>query len=158
MSLRSRHGFTLTELLIVIVVIAILAAISAVTYNGIQARARVSAKELNINTLEKKVQSYTIMNGGLPNFLDQQQMRDLELAGLQSELVISHSADACTNSAGGQIADKSRLCVGRDASRYSIFWWNDQTKTWWFILQESNGGERFMEESGTGEFPDGIPW
>ena len=32
-----KHGFTIVELLIVIVVIAILAAITVVAYNGIQA-------------------------------------------------------------------------------------------------------------------------
>lgn len=36
------RGFTIVELLIVIVVIAILAAISIVTYNGIQQRAKAS--------------------------------------------------------------------------------------------------------------------
>ena len=38
-----RSGFTIVELLIVIVVIAILAAITIVAFNGIQERARASA-------------------------------------------------------------------------------------------------------------------
>jgi len=42
-SKQKQPGFTIVELLIVIVVIGILAAITIVAYNGIQARARVSA-------------------------------------------------------------------------------------------------------------------
>ena len=37
---RSQHGFTIVELLIVIVVIGILAAIVTVAYAGVQERAR----------------------------------------------------------------------------------------------------------------------
>lgn len=38
-TVTTRHGFTLVELLISIVVIAILAAISVVAYSGVQERA-----------------------------------------------------------------------------------------------------------------------
>jgi prepilin-type N-terminal cleavage/methylation domain-containing protein len=51
--LTSRRGFTIVELLIVIVVIAILAAISIVAYNGIQTRAKVSKANSDLVTLEK---------------------------------------------------------------------------------------------------------
>ena len=41
----SKQGFTIVELLIVIVVIAILAAITIVAYNGIQNRAKASSAQ-----------------------------------------------------------------------------------------------------------------
>lgn len=58
-----RRGFTIVELLIVIVVIAILAAISIVAYNGIQQRARNSALKSEMVQLQKKIQTDTLQNG-----------------------------------------------------------------------------------------------
>ncbi len=60
------RGFTIVELLIVIVVIAILAAITIVAYNGIQNRARTSAAQATANTLLKKVESYNAINSQYP--------------------------------------------------------------------------------------------
>lgn len=50
-----QKGFTIVELLIVIVVIGILAAITIVAYNGIQERARVSSVSSALNQAAKKV-------------------------------------------------------------------------------------------------------
>lgn len=55
------RGFTIVELLIVIVVIAILAAISVVAYNGIQHRAKVSAVASMLKNTEKAFK-YSVMN------------------------------------------------------------------------------------------------
>ena len=51
--MKTRSGFTLAELLIVIVVIAVLAAISVVVYNGVQKRAQNSAVSVETATLRK---------------------------------------------------------------------------------------------------------
>lgn len=51
-------GFTIVELLIVIVVIAILAAISIVAYNGIQNRSKASAAQSAAQTAAKKAEVY----------------------------------------------------------------------------------------------------
>jgi len=56
-------GFTIVELLIVIVVIAILAAISIVAYNGIQARANDTKIRAAANQLEKKILLWSIESG-----------------------------------------------------------------------------------------------
>lgn len=55
MNVPYRRGFTIVELLIVIVVIAILAAISVVAYNGIQERSKVSKRESDLATYYKAI-------------------------------------------------------------------------------------------------------
>ena len=61
---RSR-GFTIVELLIVIVVIAILAAISIIAYNGIQERANNGVVEADLANIAKKIETWKIANNGV---------------------------------------------------------------------------------------------
>lgn len=61
-----QHGFTIVELLIVIVIIAILAAITIVAYNGIQERARYSSMKSDINSINKAIQMYHAENSSYP--------------------------------------------------------------------------------------------
>jgi len=61
---KQDSGFTIVELLIVIVVIAILAAISVVAYNGIQNRAKASSLSSSLNQAAKKISLWQIDNSG----------------------------------------------------------------------------------------------
>jgi general secretion pathway protein G len=61
------RGFTIVELLIVIVVIGILAAITIVAYNGIQSRARDVKRTDDIAAIKKALELYKITNGDYPN-------------------------------------------------------------------------------------------
>lgn len=63
MSNIHRRGFTIVELLIVIVVIAILAVITIVAYNGIQQRARESTVKSDLSAVAKKMAIDNVNNG-----------------------------------------------------------------------------------------------
>lgn len=63
---KQADGFTIVELLIVIVVIAILAAITVVAYNGIQERARTTAVNSDLATIQKAMLMYRANHGILP--------------------------------------------------------------------------------------------
>lgn len=65
---RKAYGFTIVELLIVIVVIAILAAISIVAYTGIQNRANDSAVQTDLRNVGMKINEHLALHGTLPTF------------------------------------------------------------------------------------------
>ncbi len=60
-----KRGFTLIELMIVIVVIAILATITAVSYSNVQARARDAARMEDINHIADALKLYGVKHGNL---------------------------------------------------------------------------------------------
>jgi prepilin-type N-terminal cleavage/methylation domain-containing protein len=63
---QKRAGFTIVELLIVIVVIGILAAIAIVAYNGVQSRAKQAKIQSDLSNVQKLVESYYAINGTYP--------------------------------------------------------------------------------------------
>lgn len=63
---RTTSGFTIVELLIVIVVIAILAAISIVAYNGIQQRSRNTQTIAGVKQYINAIRMYAAENGTYP--------------------------------------------------------------------------------------------
>lgn len=75
-TVRARSGFTIVELLIVIVIIGILATITIVAYNGIQNRARTSALLSDAHQAVQALEQYNTLNGTYPP--------DLATAKLQS--------------------------------------------------------------------------
>jgi prepilin-type N-terminal cleavage/methylation domain-containing protein len=65
-TIKKNSGFTIVELLIVIVIIGILAAITIVAYNGIQNRAKASAAQSSANVLQKKLEAYNAVQSSYP--------------------------------------------------------------------------------------------
>lgn len=98
---KQTKGFTIVELLIVIVVIGILAAITIVAYNGIQARARTTAVNSDLRSLEKAMLMYRADRGILPLSADWYSGTAMPptsrwatevIAGLKAEKIIATSA------------------------------------------------------------------
>jgi len=64
---KQANGFTIVELLIVIVIIGILAAITIVAYNGIQDRTKVAKSQSDLRSMQKLLELYRADNGAYPN-------------------------------------------------------------------------------------------
>jgi prepilin-type N-terminal cleavage/methylation domain-containing protein len=108
------RGFTIVELLIVIIVIAILAAITIVAYNGVQNRAHTTAQKTTAENLAKKIEAYNAITGAYPVFntagtitTQLSGQTDTSLSG--SGITISYTAPA-PGMADGTV--QVRLCNG----------------------------------------------
>ncbi|HEX7633390.1 MAG TPA: type II secretion system protein [Candidatus Saccharimonadales bacterium] len=76
-SLKKRNqGFTIVELLIVIVVIGILALLVITTYSGIQQKARNSKRQTDIQAIQTQLEAFFQDNGYYPSLKDMQGTAD----------------------------------------------------------------------------------
>lgn len=64
---KSRSGFTVVELIVVIVVIGILAAFVIILYSGVQKQARDDRRRTDIATIQKAMELYYSDNGQYPS-------------------------------------------------------------------------------------------
>lgn len=64
--MQHNKGFTIVELLIVIVIIGILAALVIVAYNGIQGRANDTAIQSDLRNIGQKIELYNTDNSAYP--------------------------------------------------------------------------------------------
>lgn len=69
-TMSHQQGFTIVELLVVIVVIGILAAITVVAYNGISQRAAYAEMQSDFNTLQKGIAMYKAEHDEYPDSTD----------------------------------------------------------------------------------------
>ena len=99
-----QRGFTLVELLIVIVVIAILAAISIVAYNGIQNRSKSSAGQSVAASVVKKIEALNSIKG------------TYFTAGGQSGAAINTLANAAPTAKEALLDQPSTVLAATDAS------------------------------------------
>ena len=67
---KTRRGFTIVELLVVVVVIAILASVTVVAYTGVTGSASDSAVQSDLRQIAQQVEMYKVKNGDYPHYLD----------------------------------------------------------------------------------------
>lgn len=95
---RKQGGFTIIELLIVIIVIGILATLVITTFSGIQRNARNRTREADTNALHSQVEFYYGQNGVYPTLanMNDATWRDTNLKGLDAEALKDPSGTAST--------------------------------------------------------------
>lgn len=155
-----QRGFTIVELLIVIVVIAILAAISIVAYNGIQERAKMAKKEADMSSISRaSVVGDTTRSTPLylsNDTMNASQINDaldsLGLGGFKGSIVVDSGLpvnnDACRQSP----MTKDKYCIAINGKDARVVYWNNKSKKW--IMRQYTGGSYQESDIGTGDYPD----
>ncbi len=116
-SLKKRgQGFTIVELLIVIVVIGILALLVITTYSGIQAKARNSKRSSDISTVQTQLEAFFQSNGYYPSLGDMNSTTWLgsNMKSLDTEAVADPSATS-----GSDCAKTHNNCFATSATAKS---------------------------------------
>lgn len=123
----NHRGFTVVEVLIVIVVIGILAAITLVTYNGIQERARLNVAQVDMRSVGQSAEVFKVQN-----------KRNPVSAADFSEVLRNANVYSSTRT-----ADKS-YAICADAASYAFVAWDPIVKTY------KNGDTLYLYSAGQG--------
>lgn len=101
----SKSGFTIVELLIVIVVIGILSAITLVAFNGVRARALESEKASKFSSIRKSIENYKTIHNGYPGATQITGSSGAQLIGLTLQNVEPSNANYPGNGIESGYAD-----------------------------------------------------
>ena len=86
--LKKQEGFTLVELMIVVVILGILAGIGVQQYGNIQERAKKAADDANKKVLTNAANMWLIMNGGFKeDLIDPEDPNKVVFQGQDNALV-----------------------------------------------------------------------
>ncbi|MFA5003674.1 MAG: type II secretion system protein [Candidatus Saccharimonadales bacterium] len=114
-SLKNKSkGFTIVELLIVIVVIGILATLVIVTFAGIQQKARDTKRKTDVNALDSHIEAFYASTGNYPTYaqLTDATWRSTNMKGLDPQALVDPKGTSIAN---------SNAVVGTFAYGYTAF-------------------------------------
>jgi len=151
-SLKNKSkGFTIVELLIVIVVIAILATLVIVTFTGIQQKARDSKRQTDVNALDSHLEAYYANNGYYPTVIDLQSSSFLStyMKGLDPNALTDPKGSSITGSApasGTYVYSYQASGTGCDNTAASS---STNQCSAFTLTAELEGGGTFVKKSNT---------
>jgi len=119
-SIITAKGFTLLELVMVMTIIVILAAVGVTSYQHIQSKARETILKTNIQTMRKLIDQYTADKEKLPQGLEDLvaggYMRDIPIDPItsQKDWVIEMGEDTVSREGGTGMIDVHSAAAGED--------------------------------------------
>lgn len=152
----SQKGFTIVELLIVIVVIGILAALVLNTFSGVQKRARDTQRQTDINAIATQLEVYYNDNGGYPLIatVDAPSLKGIDAGALTppgrtSRAIITTTTATAVTDLGGRTAnsqygyqtldaDGTTVCSTAPCAKFKVFWIKEDAPTDAESLQTKN--------------------
>ena len=172
--MHKRQGFTIVELLVVIVVIAVLAAITIVAFNGIQKRAQTSSVSSSLSNATKKIKLYQVDNGNYPSALADAGVTDGAttyqysgtattycITGTQgstslfvSDTQSTPTAGGCAGHGQGGVSAITNIVINPMGTSYSSSTLFALNSTRWF----GSGGSGVYSSSQTGATPVGSTY
>lgn len=140
---KRMQGFTIVELLIVIVVIGILAALVLNSFQGVQARARDTERRTDTNTIATQLEVFYNDNGGYPVFTgsintDSWIQANLRGADLTAFRAPNQTANTMVNSATPTQdqygyrplqADGTTACTTAPCAKFMVYYYEEKGAT-----------------------------
>ena len=141
--IKNNRGFTIVELLIVIVVIGILAALVLNSFRGVQERARDTERKTDTSAVATQLEVYYTDNGGYPVFTgsvntDSWITANLKGADLNAWRAPGFTANTMVNSATPTKdqygytplqQDGTTACTTAPCAKFKIFYFEEKTGT-----------------------------
>jgi prepilin-type N-terminal cleavage/methylation domain-containing protein len=140
---RKQSGFTIVELLIVIVVIGILAALVLNSFQGVQARARDTERRTDINSVATQLEVYHGDNAGYPLLTANvntdtwvsANLKGVDLQALRAPGTSANSFITSTTPTKNQYgysplqSDGSTACTTAPCAKFKIYYLEEQSNT-----------------------------
>jgi prepilin-type N-terminal cleavage/methylation domain-containing protein len=140
---RTASGFTIVELLIVIVVIGILAALVLNSFRGVQERARDTKRRTDVLAQSSQLEVYYTDHGGYPIFTaeintDSWISANMKGADLNAWRAPNQAANSMVNSATpdkdhyGYVPleqDGTTACTTEPCAKFALYWYSEKDST-----------------------------